>query len=87
MAKDRKPAPDDLYDVSRNLVLQLKRQHELSWNGRRVEDAQHDLYLAGLQVWQDTEDEGLAGGVGRRGRGGVEGLPWGRPLVGIGLPK
>lgn len=52
--------PDDLYPFAEMLVKQLKKQHQLRWNRHKMEDAEHDLFLAGWQVWQDAQDVGLA---------------------------
>lgn len=51
---------DDLYPFAHVLVKQLLKRYRLRWNEHRVEDAVHDLFLAGWQVWRDEQDVGLA---------------------------
>ncbi len=58
MADDR-DSPDDLYPFAQALVRKLIRRHQLTWDEHRKEDAAQDLFLAGWQVWQETQDIGL----------------------------
>jgi len=60
VAKSKPPPPDDMYDFTRAVVLKMVHQHKFTWSSHRLEEAIQDLYLAGLQVWAETEDEGLA---------------------------
>jgi hypothetical protein len=49
-----------LYRIGEALVRQLVALHGLTWDAHHIEDATHDLFLAGWQVWRDTKNEGLA---------------------------
>ncbi len=52
--------PEDLYPFAQALVISLVKKKQLRWDEHRVEDAIQDLFLAGWQVWRDTENVGLA---------------------------
>jgi len=43
-------------------VRQIVRQKGLAWSSHRIEEAHHDLYVEGLQVWQETQNAKLARG-------------------------
>ena len=60
MVRNGKPPPDDLIRFARKLVAKLKRKHWLTMGDHRLEDACHDLYVEGLKVWRETENEGFA---------------------------
>lgn len=55
-----KAAPSDMLPFARNIVRKLVRDKGLKWNSHRIEDAESTLYLAGVQVWAETGDVGLA---------------------------
>ncbi len=57
---DNRDSPDDLYPFARALVRKLVNRYQLTWDSHRKEDAEQDLFLAGWQVWQETQDIGLA---------------------------
>ena len=53
--------PDDLYPFARALVLKvIKDRKPPGWDDNRIEDAIQELFLAGWQVWCDTQNIGFA---------------------------
>lgn len=60
MDETKRDSPEDFYDFAKALVKTLIWRHHLEWDEPRIEDAIQELFLAGWQVWCDTEDVGLA---------------------------
>ena len=51
---------EDLFSFAQVLVRELLKKHTLRWDSHRIEDAEQELFLAGWQVWRDTQNAGLA---------------------------
>lgn len=59
MPKERN-TPDDLYPFAQMLVKRLQRKRAEPWSKHQEEDAVHDLFLAGWNVYQNDQNVGLA---------------------------
>lgn len=51
---------EDLFSFAQVLVRELLKKYGLRWDSHRIEDAEQELFLAGWQVWCDTQNAGLA---------------------------
>jgi RNA polymerase sigma factor (sigma-70 family) len=60
MDETKRDSPEDLHDFANALVKKMIRSKGLDWDEHRIEDAVQELFLAGWQVWCNTEDVGLA---------------------------